>query len=524
MDFTDAYRLAPSTSAHRSYAYSPGSTFFSTLHHIAEHGTTVIQVRVSTSLQVVRNWTMEFHATSADWSRDGSLLLVVGEAEFVVLAVDPSTSRKLAKDDSEGVVACVKVGMEGLSSACWVGCEGHEAVCSFSSDDVIANIYNVRNKSVFTIINLKRLKLFSSPSVQHLAFLLRQDAKDGLIIVASPTSRHNKFWATDEQFSLQTNDAVEVVWSPDEKYLAVREGPLEYKVQIYSPLGLLQSSFQIDSNVTQVQSSFVSVLDSNATTESEKVSGGGLGIRAMRWAPNSSLLAVGGYDQAVRILESREWSMGACLDLSKKVVADCEASKVMGPLTAWREPYDWKRETGGRGIVEYERVDTPFTLPSVRIDMSANSNFKTGIVWLEWNHNGSLLAVRNDNQPAAVYVYAFPPLDPREGDQRIQPYLLAVSMLSSSITLAAWKPVAADQVHLPDSSLAVINVEGQSIHLWSYQGGLSPRQVVEAIPIPIDDFQASDFAFAPDGNKILITSHDDTFCCAIEAGKGRHAA
>lgn len=32
-----------------------------------------------------------------------------------------------------------------------------------------------------------------------------------------------------------------------------------------------------------------------------------------------------------------------------------------------------------------------------------------------------------------------------------------------------------------------------------------------------DDFRAIDFAFAPDGNKMLITSQNDTYCCAIEA-------
>lgn len=92
-----------------------------------------------------------------------------------------------------------------------------------------------------------------------------------------------------------------------------------------------------------------------------------------------------------------------------------------------------------------------------------------------------------DNHPAAIYIYAFPIVDPQEEDQRIQPYLLSVVILSSSITLASWKPVTSNrgEHHQFTSNLAIITSQGQSIHLWSYQGGHSPSQIVEAIPIPL---------------------------------------
>jgi len=42
-----------------------------------------------------------------------------------------------------------------------------------------------------------------------------------------------------------------------------------------------------------------------------------------------------------------------------------------------------------------ELMDMPFTLPSLRIDMSSNTSSKSGIGWMEWNHDGTLLGVRN---------------------------------------------------------------------------------------------------------------------------------
>jgi hypothetical protein len=66
-------------------------------------------------------------------------------------------------------------------------------------------------------------------------------------------------------------------------------------------------------------------------------------------------------------------------------------------------------------------------------------------------------------------------------------------MLSSSVTLTAWKPVAAgNQGDHTTSSLAIINSQGQSIHLWSYRGSHSPSQIVEAVPIPLGEVSVKD--------------------------------
>lgn len=368
MDFTDAYRLHASSSQ-RPFAYSTGSTFFATLHHI-EGDSTVVQVRVSNSLQVVRTWTLDFYANAISWSRSGTLLLIAGKREWIVLSVDPSRS----KDDSQGIVVRVVAGMEGLASVTWVGHGKYEAVCGISADDTLAQVYDLQRHSILSVVNPKRSRAFPSHTSHNVALLTRHNGKDGLSILTSPFHRHASGWAAEEQFALHTNDAVEAAWSPKEQFIAVREGPLEYRVAIYSPQGHLQAIFQIDSNPTLTQSIF-QTLYSPSSAESGKIAGDGMGIREMKWSPSGSVLALGGYDEAVRILESSEWTMLACLDLSQRLVADRQDG-TMGSLVGrqptyrsnithtffsyfqigWREPQDWKTETGGRGIVACEAI------------------------------------------------------------------------------------------------------------------------------------------------------------------------
>jgi WD40 repeat protein len=329
MDFTDAYRLTPSSSSHRPFAYSTGSTFFATLHNLADEDSTVVQVRVSSTLQIVRTWTLDFQAVSISWSKSGALLLIVGRKEWIVLSVDPAAGQRVGSD-SRGIVARVVVGMEGLANAMWVGHGNFEAVCVFSADDTLAHIYDIQRHTVLSFANPKRTKAFTSSLSNHVGLLTRQNGKDCLEIITSPSHRYSAEWKAEEHLILHTNDAVEAVWSPNERYIAVREGLLEYKVHIYSPLGHLQAIFQIDSNPISTAPSF-QTLYSISTTESAKVAGDGLGIRDMKWSPNGCVLALGGYDENVRILESSEWTMIACLDLSQKLITECRDGAI-GPL------------------------------------------------------------------------------------------------------------------------------------------------------------------------------------------------
>lgn len=148
------------------------------------------------------------------------------------------------------------------------------------------------------------------------------------------------------------------------------------------------------------------------------MTGGGLGIRCVRWRPDSSLLAVGDYDekvslvsshdfllsacgaerevaaslQQIRLLETDEWNEVATLDLSKRVI-EAHANLPSRPHV-WREQHAWRGDTGGRGIVTLGVAHLPISPAALRPD-TIKGNPRAGICWMEWSPDGTLLAVRN---------------------------------------------------------------------------------------------------------------------------------
>lgn len=47
----------------------------------------------------------------------------------------------------------------------------------------------------------------------------------------------------------------------------------------------------------------------------------------------------------------------------------------------------------------------PFTVPFLRIDMSSSTSSKSGISWLEWNHDGTLLGLCNGE--SSIFLVSF---------------------------------------------------------------------------------------------------------------------
>lgn len=139
MDFTSTYRHA----APDCIAFSPGSTFIAC---IAGAQRSTVLVRVSGTLQVVRQWDLNESIHSLEWSRDGLFLLVSSKTEepksearpgvFYVLPLDPDVSVTDGSDDGRGWVARIEAGPQGLEKAVWLPVWRIPAVLQFALFDV----------------------------------------------------------------------------------------------------------------------------------------------------------------------------------------------------------------------------------------------------------------------------------------------------------------------------------------------------------------------------------------------------
>lgn len=536
MDFTAAYRHA----SWRCIAFSPGSTFLASV--TGDDACTVV-VRASSTFQVIRSWTLEASIGVLEWSPDGAFLLAAhaGQKEdgiVFVVSLDPAKEANDGSDSGSGWVARISSGSDGLSHATWAPPHGPKTLILFSQNNLRASLYNLVDQHISAIEGPKHDKIvWTAKQPNYFASILKGAERDSLYIISCQKLGHKELkqftnkpksaemWKVEQAFHLAMNDAHDVVWAPDGSCLAVWEGPLEYKLQIYTPLGTLRATFLIepDSDTsTPVTRTGTLSEPRQATTKRRTeavdlphiVAGGGSGIRQVEWHPSSLFLAVGGGDEKVRILESMEWEEVACLDLSTSSIRaskDGASMPIYGPLIAWREALSWLEETRARGIVGLEQASLPFSVSASKAD-AVKSNTKAGIAWLAWSPEGNLLAAFNERLSHTIWIFAFA----EPGETRASgnsPRLLAVLQLSNAARKMCWRPGHVGKLGIVCDNRAVYTWELIPISAGQY------RQRAEAIPIPNDDLKANHLQWSPDGQKILLAS-EGLFCCAFEAGEG----
>ena len=116
-----------------------------------------------------------------------------------------------------------------------------------------------------------------------MAVLTRVECRDVLNIysvAADPTSQSGG-WDLLKQFHIDTDDCVQIDWSPDDAQIVCVDSPLTYNICVYTPSGqkLLQ----------------------------HKAYDHALGIKSgpgVKFSPSASFLAVGSYDQSLRIFNN----------------------------------------------------------------------------------------------------------------------------------------------------------------------------------------------------------------------------
>lgn len=537
MDFTAAYRHASG----RCIAFSPGSTF---LASVTGDDACSVVVRASSTLQVIRTWTLEASISVLEWSPDGAFLLAAHPGQkddgvVFVVSLDPAKEANDGSDAGSGWVARIASGSDGLSHATWAPPLGPKTLILFSQNHLRASLYNLVDQHISAIEGPKHDKIAWTPKQPgQFASILKGAERESLYIFSLQRLGHEerkKFtnppksdgaWKVEQAFQLNMTDAQDVMWAPDGSCIAVWEGPLEYKVQIYTPLGHMRAAFLIEPDsdmgapvTRQGPASEPRPTASKRRTDAADlpnlVAGGSSGVRHMEWHPSSSFLAVGGGDEKVRILESSEWAEFATLDVSNPSIRashESASASTYGSLLAWREPLNWLEETRARGIVALEQASLPISLSATRPD-AGKPGLKAGVAWMAWSPEGNLVAAFNERFPHVVWVFAFTEPDGTRLSTG-SPRLLAVVQLNASARKMAWRPGHVGKLGIVCDNRAIYTWE--LIATSSVESPSQYRQRAEAIPIPNDELKASQIQWSPDGQKILLAS-DSLFCCAFEA-------
>lgn len=198
--------------------------------------------------------------TNMEFSQDSKLLLFYSPKRSLVEIRALFNQDWFCKIDESSV---------GLVGARFV--PDSKQVMVFSDFQLKLSIYNLCNKRVAHINNPKyhdKGYQFTKDG-KFLAIAERKEAKDYIGIY------YSQDWKLVSYFPVDTFDLQDLSWSPDNSVISATESCLEYKLLMYSPSNSLMCRHQAYFN--------------------------GLGIRTMVYSKNGSYLAVGAYDEKIRL-------------------------------------------------------------------------------------------------------------------------------------------------------------------------------------------------------------------------------
>ncbi len=320
-------------------------------------------------------------------------------------------------------------------------------------------LWSLSNKTVSYIKYPKLAKggLDFTSDGAFMALAERRDSKDFVSLFSC------KEWKLVQNFPVDTVDLAGLKWSPDDKVLCVWESSLYYKLLLYSSEGQCLSSFSAYENA--------------------------LGIKTVRWSPTGQFLAIGSFDQQLRLLNHVTWKpliechhpSSICEQDSVVVYKETENKYVSGrsktSIAATLYPSQSK----------YEPQDFPFSVPSSKPD-SDKPNPKLGVGLVKFSADGVYVATRNDNMSNTVWIWDLTKLK-----------LVAMLVQLSSVSDFTWEPV--------QSRLAICTGNGK-LYLWSPAGCVSVT-----VPVDSTNLTVSKLVWHPTGSALALigSSH---FCVA----------
>ncbi|XP_076355380.1 WD repeat-containing protein WRAP73-like isoform X2 [Tachypleus tridentatus] len=409
-------------------------------------------IRDVQSLQVVCQFTCIDAIEKIEWASDSTYILCGLFKRRVVQVWSVEETTWTCKIDE---------GSLGLIDVSWSPDGRH--ILTTAKFHLRITIWSLVNKSVSYIKYPKAIKtgLAFRNDGKYLALAERRDCKDYISIFVCSTWQHIKHYETD------TRDLAGLAWSPDDRVLCVWESLTEdYKVVFYSVDGRCLGSY----------------LGYQMA----------LGIKSVTWSPTSQFLAVGSYDQKVRLLNSITW---------KTIIAYDHSSSVTGlELVVYREVEKKKAKLKTNDVLagstsphflqtKYEVLeDRPVAIASNPLDPN-KPNPRHGIGTLSFSSDSCFLASISDNMPTTIWIW-----DVKN--------LVMSDILIQAHPVKSWDPIQA--------RLAIC-CSNNYVYFWSSSGCL-------CVEIPCEGpFHASSVKWHSSGEILMLMSKDSMCVCYLSS-------
>ncbi|KAL0400997.1 UNVERIFIED_CONTAM: WD repeat-containing protein WRAP73 [Sesamum latifolium] len=298
------------------------------------------------------------------------------------------------------------------------------------------------------------------------AICTRRDCKDYVNLLSCYT------WEIMGVFAVDTLDLSDIQWSPDDSAIVIWDSPWNIRcVLIYSPDGRCLSKYQAYES--------------------------GLGVKSVSWSPCSQFLAVGSYDQMIRVLNHLTWKVFAEFTHLSTVRGPCAAAvfkEVDEPLQLDMSELSLSDEFAKRSAdnaaetyiqVRYDVMEVPITLPSQK-PPADKPNPKQGIGLMSWSSDSQYICTRNDSMPTVLWIWDVQHLE-----------LAAILIQKDPVRAAAWDPTCPRLVLCTGST---------NLYMWTPSGAY-------CINAPFPNFSIFDLKWNSDGSCLLLKDKE-SFCCA----------
>lgn len=375
------------------------------------------------------------------WSPDSRYLLCSIFKRNIVQAWSIEEPRWTCKIDE---------GSFGLIDACWSPDSRH--ILTTASFHMRITVWSLITKTVSYLKYCKAANpgLSFRQDGRFLALAERRDCRDHISIIVCST------WQLVKHFETDTKDLAGVSWSPDGMVLCVWEALTEdYKVLIYSLDGFCLMTYKSYSWA--------------------------LGIKSVSWSPTGQFLAIGSYDQKVRLLNRITFKAWAEFGFPVKITTDMVVYKERPLLLESSSDSSFESHS------KYEIItERPVNVSLKPLDCSKPD--RHGVGTIKFSSDCHYLAMINDNMPNAVWIWDM-------GEFAISTLLLH----KQPVKYITWKPNS--------SQLAICN-QTNNLFLWSPTGCL-------VVQVPgKTDFKLQKMKWHPEGNKLLLISRD-TICFGV---------
>ncbi|POM78250.1 YVTN repeat-like/Quino protein amine dehydrogenase [Phytophthora palmivora] len=459
---------APMRVAHGLVRWSPSGEYIA-----AASGNRLV-LRHAQSLQTVQRYSTVDVVQTLLWSEDSQLVLTASykRATVQLWAVqDASWSCKICE------------GVAGLVHARWTPDARH--VVTVSDFQLHATVWSLADPTVRSSIRSPKLAadgLSFSGNGAFLAVAERHDCKDFLGIYSCET------WELTTHFSIESYDCVEIQWSPHDATIAVRDTHLEFRVLLYSPDGTLLTKYQAYENA--------------------------LGLKSMTWSASGQFLALGSYDDHLRVLSHINWKPVADFDhesiaitksyanqaaieyeenfadgdvmdrpQGKRVAVTRRSSSILS--NSLQAATAAAQASGGRKARDicFVTREPPFSVRTIASD-PLTENPKIGISRVMWSADSAFIATKSDQMPYNVWIWRTESLT-----------LHSVVSLLESVRNLRWDPV--------HTRLAITSGENR-VHLWTTEG-------ISWVDIPTESFQVYNLQWAPSGDSLIALDRQE-FC------------